>query len=211
MNLTPASVIPHPASGPGRLIGLYLARLFACLVRLDTSRERYAPSDITQMVASAEAMVYGFIRLLAAAQLESAGYTSAAHAMRTQAALWRDTTVQIDSGQATPADLIARLETIIANFERAYVLAHLLVCVIVCTRGNAAAEMRSAFARVRTTAHPVRISRRHTRPAPDPWPPPRVDTVSARRSAQAAGGADTQSQTNVGSTRIRSGLDPTYP
>jgi hypothetical protein len=215
MNCTPASVIPLKSLSPCRLIGLYLARLLAYLVRLETSCPKAASPDDAQRVASAEAMVYGFIRLLAAAQLESAGYTSSAHTMRTQAALWTDTTVQTDSGQATPADLIARVKVIIANFERADALAHLLACIIICARGGAAPETRGPFvlaSNVRAKARPLSISYRHTRQLPEPWPPPPGSIQSAGVGrAQAAGGADTPSQTHVGSTRITSGLDLTSP
>ena len=220
MNRTTASVIPLASLSPGRLIGLYLARLFAYLVRLETSCLKAASPDDAQRVVSAEAMVYGFIRLLAAAQLESAGYTSFAHTMRTQAALWNDTTVQTDLRQATPADLIARVKTIIANFERAEALAHLMACIIICAHGGAAADMRSPFVLasdgrangVRAKARPLSISYRHTRQLPEPWPPPPGSIQSAGVGrAQAAGGADTPSQTNVGSTRITSGLDLTSP
>ena len=199
MNRTPASVIPFASLSPCRLIGLYLTRLLAYLVRLETSCPKAASPDDAQMVASAEAMVYGFIRLLAAAQLESAGYTLTARAMRTQVAMRIEPAALADFGTATPADLIARLKTIIANFERADALAHLLACIIVCTHGGAAPETRGPFVlasdiRGLAKAPPLSISYRHTRPAPDPWPPPaRVGR------AQAAGGAATQSQTNVGS------------
>jgi hypothetical protein len=184
MNRTTASVIPLASLSPGRLIGLYLARLFAYLVRLETSCLKAASPDDAQRVVSAEAMVYGFIRLLAAAQLESAGYTLAAHAMRSQVAMRVEPAARTDSGQATPADLIARLKTIIANFEQAEALAHLLACIIVCTHGGAAPDKPSPFvlaSGVRANSHPVMMSSRHTGPAPDPWPPPQLNTTAQKQ------------------------------
>ncbi|WP_155802551.1 hypothetical protein [Ponticaulis koreensis] len=81
---------PAPSSAPdytsltiGQLIGLNLARLYAWCLRLHASGEIRAPHDLVRMVILTDAMVHSYVRMLASTQLERAGFTFAANAMRT--------------------------------------------------------------------------------------------------------------------------------
>lgn len=87
MSREPASYDPYASPGPGQVIGLFLARLIAYLMRLQTNGQTIVPDDIACMVASAEGMVHHVIRAQAAAQLKHAGFTEAARAMRDPEAL----------------------------------------------------------------------------------------------------------------------------
>ena len=127
-----ASLVSLSSLDPRRVIGLFLARLFAYLVRLQASGQKVAPKDIAYMVGSAEAMVNSFIRTLAIKQLKKIGYTSAARALRNPDGLRRAAAAQAESAPATTAELIERLQTTIETFERAGAVASLIARMIVC-------------------------------------------------------------------------------
>ena len=126
---------PHTASGVGQLIARFLERLAACLLRLEASGETLAPADLTNWVVSADALVHGYVRMHTAEQLTRAGYFEAARAMRTYGVCSREPAFHIEHAQGctsvTPADLLARLETIISNFQRAEHIASVLARMIV--------------------------------------------------------------------------------
>ena len=52
-------------------------------MRLHATGETFAPRDLAQMVISTDAMVHSYVRMLASNQLERAGFSFAANAMRT--------------------------------------------------------------------------------------------------------------------------------
>ena len=142
MSPAPAPRITRSALDPRRAIGLFLARLFAFLVRLQASSQTVAPKDIAYMVGSAEAMVNSFIRTLAIKQLKKIGYTSAARALRNPDGLRRAAAAQAESAPATTAELIERLQTTIETFQRADAVASLIARMIVCVLALAFPEMR---------------------------------------------------------------------
>ena len=78
----PSSATDYTSLTIGQLIGLNLARLYAWCMRLQASGETRAPRDLAQMVISTDAMVHAYVRMLASNQLERAGFTYAASAMR---------------------------------------------------------------------------------------------------------------------------------
>jgi hypothetical protein len=83
MNPAPSSVSEYTSLTIGQLIGLNLARLYAWCMRLQASGETRAPRDLARMVISTDAIVHSYVRMLASNQLERAGFTFAANAMRT--------------------------------------------------------------------------------------------------------------------------------
>ncbi len=168
----PASRIPHASNGPGYLIGLLLARLYTYLVRLDTTGQRHAPSDIAHLVISAEANVHAFVRALAAAQLQSAGYHDAASAMRTPAGLHTPLMAQAHADPVPTAELIERLKTTIADFEQADVLASLLARIIVCTLACLMHDTKDSTEPAWSQAPAVSAPNRPAENFLRPWPPP---------------------------------------
>lgn len=153
-------------------IGLYLARLLGEVVRLQTSGMRDAPADITSMVGSANAMVFAFIRSLAATELSSSGYSDAANLLRD----WHHHHVmavphRIDV-PTSPSELRRQLEESMALFERAEVLAYQLACMIICVLGRTFPVGRVSPYLLLIELRPVSHSPRTHGPAPDPWPPP---------------------------------------
>lgn len=153
-------------------IGLYLVRLFGEVARLQTSGVRDAPADITSMVGSANAMVFAFIRSLAATQLSTSGYSDAANLLRD----WHhhhDMAVPLKTDEpASPTELRRQLEDSIALFERAEVLAYQLACMIICVLGHTFPVGRVSPYLLLIELRPVSQSPRTHGPAPDPWPPP---------------------------------------
>ena len=178
MSPAPASTISRNASGLDRVIALYLARLLACLLRAEAAGQTVAPSEIARMVTSAEALVHAFVRMLAAARLESAGYTHAASAMRDplekrdEAHRSVQATGGADTKPAATADLIARLNVIIANFEQAEPLASALARIIICALAYVSPETRRMPFYPRFDAILIISPACPTKQAPPPWPPP---------------------------------------
>jgi len=168
----PASHIPHASTGLGYIIGLLLARLYAYLVRLDTKGQRHAPSDIAHLVMSTEANVHAFIRALAAAQLQSAGYHDAASAMRAPPGLQTPVTAPAHADPVPTAELIERLKTTIADFEQADVLASLLariiVCALACLMHDTKDSTEPAWSQAPAVSSTNRLAENFLRP----WPPP---------------------------------------
>ena len=172
----PASHTPHAALGPGQVIGLFLARLFAYLMRLQTNGQTIVPGDIAYMVGSAERLVNHVIRAQAAAQLIHAGYTDAARAMRdpdalrearrsAQTAGGADTLVSCCSrapsprleraqgcAPATPAECIDRIQKTIETFEQADALASQLARMILCAMAFVFPETRERSVHARADA-----------------------------------------------------------
>ena len=128
---------PHTASGVGQLIARFLERLVSCLLRLEAEGQTSAPADLTNWVASADALVQGYVRMHTAEQLTRAGYFEAARAMRSYGDCSRDPAVHIEHTQGcqpvTPADLLARLNATIETFNRAEEIASVLARIIFCT------------------------------------------------------------------------------
>ncbi|MAT35595.1 MAG: hypothetical protein CMK06_10745 [Ponticaulis sp.] len=182
MSPVPASTISRNAPGLDRVIALYLARLLACLLRAHAAGQTVAPSDIARGVAQAEALVHAFIRMLAAERLERAGYTHAARAMRdpiekrNEARRSARDVAGADTDPAATADLIARLNVTIANFEQADALASVLARIIVCALAYVSPEMRLMPVYPRFDAILIVSSTCQTKHAPPPWPPPNVCT-----------------------------------
>ena len=189
MSPVPASTLPEKASGLDRVIALYLARLLACLLRAEAAGQTVAPSDIAHMVASAEALVHAFVRMLAAAKLESAGYTHAARAMRDpiekrdEARPSARAVSGAEFGPTSPAstvDLIARLNVIIANFEQADGVASALARMIICALAYVSPETRRIPVYPRFDAILIVSATYPTKHAPPPWPPPIICTNTLR-------------------------------
>ncbi|MDF1680472.1 hypothetical protein [Ponticaulis sp.] len=199
-------MIPAPSSVPdytsltiGQLIGLNLARLYAWCMRLQASGETRAPRDLVRMVISTDAMLHSYVRMLASSQLERAGFTYAANAMRMP--IWqragrlvgsRAPSVRIERAQGCAVcsheaevlteptqgcDLISlgelfdRLQTTIENFERAEILASHLARVIVCALAYLVPEVRVSivFEEAVELAFPPC---QYITTWPEPWPPP---------------------------------------
>ena len=152
------------------------------------------------MVISTDAMVHSYIRMLASNQLERAGFTYAANAMRTP--IWHRTnslvcsrapSVRIERAQGCAvcsheaevhtepvqgcdlisfAELSDRLQTTIENFERAEILASHLARVIVCALAylEPAERASRSFGEQTELAFLSRIQVITT--SPEPWPPP---------------------------------------
>ena len=189
----------RPSQDPARAVGLFLAKLFAYLVRLQTSDQTIVPHDIAYMVGSAEDMVHGCIRMRASAQLKTAGYTFASEAMRAPGGSAQSTSVAGSlvrtcsranslrtegvQGCATISteDLIDRLTTTIETFERADELADQLARMIVCALAFAFPQTREplAFARSANDLCRVGFSPPTITPVgqgpPYTWPPPFLD------------------------------------
>ena len=177
-------------------------------MRLHATGETRAPRDLARMVISADAMVHSYVRMLASNQLERAGFTYAASAMRTP--IWqrsgsldcsRAPSVRIGRAQGCAvcsheaevlteptqggelmslAELFDRLQTTIENFERAETLASHLARVIVCALAYLEPAERTSleFDRI---VEPAFQGSRHISSSQEPWPPP--DRVPERQCA----------------------------
>ncbi|MDF1680235.1 hypothetical protein [Ponticaulis sp.] len=199
MNPAPSSAADYTSLTIGQLIGLNLARLYAWCMRLHASGETRVPHDLARMVISTDAMVHAYVRMLASNQLERAGFTFAAKAMRTP--IWqradsfvcsrapsarieraqgcrvgsRETGAHIELVQGRElislAELSDRLQTTIENFERAEILANHLARVIVCALAYLEpAERKSpVFSETVDPAFPSCLQVITQR---EPWPPP---------------------------------------
>lgn len=178
MYSAPASFTNLSSHAPRRVIGLFLARLLAYLVRLHAAGEAVVPKDIAAMAHSADALVSQFIRMRAAEQLKACGFTFAANAMRAPdiPVGARQPSVRMERDQncepVTPAQLIDRLQTTIETFECAEDMASLLARVIVCALAYIFPEVRerSRYASLEVAA--VVCSSGFDGQAITPWPPP---------------------------------------
>ncbi|MAT36043.1 MAG: hypothetical protein CMK06_13050 [Ponticaulis sp.] len=191
MSFVPAKPNLHAALSLDQIIGLFLAQLYDWLIRFERSGVRVAPHYIAQNVAKADALVYAFIRMRAAAKLERAGYAETARAMRTPpyeraeaefSICAREPVVRIDQAQghdgATPAELLSRLQITIENFERTEALATVMARMVVYTLSFLTPETRE----VPDYAHPADLGLTSgSRPSlialmgeglPYQWPPP---------------------------------------
>ena len=182
MNPAPSSAPDYTSLTIGQLIGLNLARLYAWCMRLQATGEMFAPRDLARMVISTDAMLHSYVRMLASNQLERAGFTYAANAMRMP--IWqradslvcsRAPSVRIERAQGcdlnSMAELFDRLQTTIENFERAETLASHLARVIVCALAYLEPEVRVSivFDEAVELAFPPCS---HITTSPEPWPPP---------------------------------------
>ena len=171
-----------------KVIGLFLTRLIAYLIRLDASGFIFAPPDMAHKVASAEGMVHAFIRMRAAEQLENAGLTDAAKAMRTPVWMRNKPTASIDQTAMTPvptAELIERLKNAMADFERADAMASMLARIILLAITYAFPETRERTTHARIATDPANEPCRASlgpptiipvgRGPPYSWPPPLLD------------------------------------
>ena len=168
-------------------------------MRLQASGETRAPRDLARMVISTDAMMHAYVRMLASAQLERAGFTFAANAMRTP--IWqrddslvcsRAPSVRIERAQGCAvrsheaevhtepakgcelislAELSDRLQATIENFERAEILASHLARVIVCALAYLEPEELKSL-EFDEMAEPAFPACQHIRISPEPWPPP---------------------------------------
>ena len=177
-------------------------------MRLHATGETFAPRDLAQIVISTDAMVHAYVRMLASNQLERAGFTFAANAMRMP--IWQRTdsfvcsrapSVRIERAQGcavcsyeaeahiepaqccelnSSAELFDRLQTAIENFERAEILASHLARVIVCALAYLEPEVRTSlvFGETVEPAFPFCIQVFTQR---EPWPPP--DRIPERQRA----------------------------
>ena len=180
MTTAPSSAPDYTSLTIGQLIGLNLARLYAWCMRLHASGETCAPFDLARMVISTDAMVHSYVRLLASSQLERAGFTFAANAMRTPMGE-RQTcrSAQAEGGADIPvcydlislAELPDRLQTTIDNFERAEILASHLARVIVCALAYLEPAERTSL-EFDGTVEPAFPGSRHISLSQEPWPPP---------------------------------------
>lgn len=181
MSTKPASAIPYERLAPSQVIGLFLARLFACLMRLEADGQSIVPADIANMAASVNGLVDSFIRMRASAQLESAGFSDIARAMRVPICS-REPAVHIELTQgcrpATPTELLSRLKPVIEQFEQAESLAATLAGIILCVLCVLTPETREApvYARSETRARRIGFSAPSMTPLgrgpPYQWPPP---------------------------------------
>jgi hypothetical protein len=199
MTSAPSSASDYTSLTIGQLIGLSLARLYAWCLRLQGMGETSAPRDLDRMVISTDAMVHSYVRMLASNQLERAGFTFAANAMRTP--VWQrsdsfvcsrapsarieraqgcrvgshETEVLIEPTQGCDlislAELSDRLQTTIENFERAEILAsHLARLIVFALAYLEPAERTSLeFDRIVEPAFP---GSSHISSHQEPWPPP---------------------------------------
>ncbi|WP_022695857.1 hypothetical protein [Ponticaulis koreensis] len=207
MNPAPSSAADYTSLTIGQLIGLSLARLYAWCVRLQASGETRAPRDLAQMAISTDAMVHSYVRMLASNQLDRAGFTYAASAMRTP--IWqradslvcsREPEVHIEPAQGclvvslesnahiepaqrseliSMAELSDRLQTAIKNFERAETLASHLARVIICALAYLEPAERASRS-FGETVEPAFAPCRHVATPQEPWPPP--DRAASIRS-----------------------------
>ncbi|MDF1678941.1 hypothetical protein [Ponticaulis sp.] len=199
MNPAPASAPDYTSLTIGQLIGLNLARLYAWCLRLQATGEMRAPRDLARMVISTDAMVHAYVRMLASNQLERAGFTFAANAMRTP--IWqragsfvcsRAPSVRIERAQGCAvcsheaefhtesaqgcdltslAELPGRLQTTIENFERAETLASHLARLIVCALAYLEPSERISLVFCEQTESAFSACHHIMRPQ-EPWPPP---------------------------------------
>ncbi|MBN04469.1 hypothetical protein [Ponticaulis sp.] len=185
MTPAPSSASDYKSLTIGQLIGLNLARLYAWCMQLQATGETFAPCDLARMVISTDAMVRSYVRMLASNQLERAGFTFAANAMRTP--VWqraevgdipvctRAPSVRIERAQGCDlnslAELSDRLQTTIENFERAEALASHLARVIVCALAYLEPEVRTPLV-FGETVEPAFPSCQHIAAPQEPWPPP---------------------------------------
>ena len=195
MTPEPASAISHASLDPARV----LAKLFAYLVRLQTSGQTVVPHDIAYMVGSAEDMVHSCIRMRASAQLKDAGYTFASEAMRAPGGSAQATgganshvcscsrvpSVRIERAQGcepvSPGDLLDRLTTTIENLERADELASHLVRMVLCALAFVFPQTREPLDFIRSANDLCRVG--FSPPTiipvaqgpPYTWPPPLLD------------------------------------
>ena len=183
MNPAPSSLPDYASLTIGQLIGLSLARLYAWCMRLQASGETRAPRDLAQMVISTDAMVHSYVRMLASNQLERAGFTFAANAMRTP--IWQRTEGFVGSRAPSAciqpaqgcdlnslAELFGRLQTTIENFERAETLAGHLARVIVCALAYIAPEVRTRCTYEVAVNRPDEANYDPVAITKEPWPPP---------------------------------------
>ena len=168
-------------------------------MRLQASGETCAPRDLARMVISTDAIVHSYVRMLASNQLECAGFSFAATAMRMP--VWqradsfvcsRAPSTRIERAQGcavcshkaethiepvqgcypiSMAELFELLQATIENFERAETLAGHLARVIVCALAYLEPEVRVSivFDEAVELAFPPC---RHITTSPEPWPPP---------------------------------------
>ena len=185
----PASFSNLASHDPRRVIGLFLARLLAYLVRLHAAGEAVVPKDIAAMAHSAEALVSQFIRMRAAARLKACGFTFAANAMRApdipvgahqpMARTERDQNCE----PVTPAELIDRLQTTIDTFERAEDMASLLARVIVCALAYIFPEVREPSRYASPEDEAIFSSTDFDGQVITPWPPPACGELEFRAAA----------------------------
>ena len=167
-----ASADPLAPFGPRRMIALFLERLVSCLVRLQASGKTVVPSDIAQMAASADGLVHAFVRMLAAAQLENAGYKKIAHDMRTPVGTSQAATAPTAPETVSPTELLTRLSGTLEQFEQADALASTLACAILCALAVVSPETHSATAFAQPESCNVSGVNRQTGHTAPPWPPP---------------------------------------
>ncbi len=174
MYSAPTSLSNLASHDPRRVIGLFLTRLLAYLVRLHAAGEAVVPKDIAAMALSAEALVSQFIRMRAAARLKASGLIFAANAMRAP-----DIPVSPPLPEraqncepVTPAELIDRLQTTIETFERAEDMASLLARVIVCALAYIFPETREPSRYASHEVEAIFSSSGFDGQVITPWPPP---------------------------------------
>ena len=178
MYSAPASFTNLSSHHPRGVIGLFLARLLAYLVRLHAAGEAVVSKDIASMALSAEALVSQFIRMRAAARLKASGMTFAANAMRApdMPVCSHQPTTRMERDQncepVTPAELIGRLQTTIETFERAEDMASLLARVIVCALAYIFPEMREPSRYASPEVEAIFSSTDFDGQVIKPWPPP---------------------------------------
>ena len=178
MYSAPASFTNLSSHDPHRVIGLFLARLLAYLVRIHAAGETVVPKDIASMALSADALVSQFIRMRAAARLKACGYTFAANAMRAPEIPVGSRLSQacIEHAQncepVTPAELIGRLQTTIETFERAEDMASLLARVIVCALAYIFPKVREPSRYASLEVEAIFSSTDFDGQVINPWPPP---------------------------------------
>lgn len=107
MSQEPATPHKYAALSLEQMVGSFLAKLYGWLIRCHASGASFVPADIAQHVTKADALVHAFIRSRAAAQLEYAGYTDAARAMRVPNCS-RDASHRIEPAQGCHAEQISR-------------------------------------------------------------------------------------------------------
>lgn len=198
MTPEPASATSYASLSIAQLIGLNLAKLYAWLVRYEATGQTVTPSDMTHQLISTEWLVHAFIRMLASEQLERAGFTFAAHAMRVPNCA-REPSAQIERAQvcgsepgsrgipastkneaATPAECLARLEATTDQFERAEAIASNLARIIVLALLYMSPETRTPEAFAPPANHTRDAGRSPTtrspmnRGPPCYWPPPHL-------------------------------------
>lgn len=195
MTHAPTSDMPHTFTGPGRVIGLFLARLLTYLVRLHNAGQTEVDASLADMTRSAHDMVQAYIRALAAARLKAAGYRAEADALRAPTGRHTPPAPSRSTAPAATAELIAQLQSSLESFERAEALASALTFLIICVHGVRTAhapvpglhirgrcEAATETRRVSVNAPaPRQVSRGPPGRASPPWPPPR--SIDACRPA----------------------------